>query len=66
LKDVFVVGGWFKVDEEHRKGELGAVLRDVPDVGDLVAEFFDFSLDVVGGYGVMHVPEYYPVGAVFL
>jgi hypothetical protein len=41
-------------------------LRDVPDVGDLVADFSDFSLDVVGGYGIMHVPEYNLVGAVFL
>jgi hypothetical protein len=42
LEDVFVVGGRFKVDEEHGEGELSAVLRDVPDVSDLMAELFDF------------------------
>jgi hypothetical protein len=50
LKDFFVVEGGLKVDEEHRKWELGAVVRDVPNVGDLVAEFFDFSLDVGSWY----------------
>jgi hypothetical protein len=42
LEDVFVVGGRLKVDEEHGEGELSAVLRDYPDVSDLMAELFDF------------------------
>jgi hypothetical protein len=66
LKDIFVVGSGFKVDEEHRERELGAILRDVPDVGDLVAELFNFGLDVSSWYRVMHILEDNLVGTVFL
>jgi hypothetical protein len=42
LEDVFVVGGRLKVDEKHGEGELSTVMRDVPDISDLMAELFDF------------------------
>jgi hypothetical protein len=38
LEDVFVVGSGLKVNEKHGEGELGAMVSDVPYVGDVEAE----------------------------
>jgi hypothetical protein len=66
LEDVLVGGGRLQVHEEHGEGEFGARLLYIPDIGDLVAEVFDFCLNVGGIDGVVHMFQYYPVVAFVL
>jgi hypothetical protein len=66
LEDVLVGGGRLQVHKVHGEVEFDAILRNVPNIGVLMAEVLNLCFNVGGIDGVVHVFQHYPVVAFFL